>query len=181
MKDNDNSQLSALHSPFPPTEVEQRAIAIALSDVDALLHGLDRLIAKKRDIKQAAMQQLLTGETRLPGFEGEWEEVRLGDLFSFKNGLNKAREFFGHGTPIVNYMDVFKDPVIRFSQLEGRVSLTTAELKPSTIQGGCHAHIRGKHTLFGRTYSYSLEIKTVNRPSLSKACPPLISSTSVPQ
>jgi type I restriction enzyme, S subunit len=52
--------------PFP----EQRAIAMALSDVDGLLGGLDRLIAKKRDLKQAAMQQLLTGQNRLPGFHG---------------------------------------------------------------------------------------------------------------
>ena len=51
--------------PIPPTDAEQRAIATALSDVDALLDGLDRLIAKKRDLKQAAMQQLLTGQTRL--------------------------------------------------------------------------------------------------------------------
>ena len=58
---------------------EQRAIAAALSDVDALLGGLDRLIAKKRDLKQAAMQQLLTGQTRLPGFHGEWEVKRLGE------------------------------------------------------------------------------------------------------
>ena len=54
--------------PIPPTLPEQRAIAEALSDVDELLDALDRLIAKKRDIKQAAMQQLLTGQTRLPGF-----------------------------------------------------------------------------------------------------------------
>jgi type I restriction enzyme S subunit len=53
--------------PVPPTTEEQRAIAAALSDVDALLGGLERLIAKKRDLKQAAMQQLLTGQTRLPG------------------------------------------------------------------------------------------------------------------
>jgi len=52
--------------PAPRTIQEQRAIATALSDVDALLGGLDRLIAKKRDLKQAAMQQLLTGQTRLP-------------------------------------------------------------------------------------------------------------------
>ena len=45
--------------------------------MDALLGGLDRLIAKKRDLKQAAMQQLLTGQTRLPGFHGEWEVKRL--------------------------------------------------------------------------------------------------------
>ena len=56
-----------------PPLPEQRAIATALSDVDALLGALDRLIAKKRDLKQAAMQQLLTGQTRLPGFHGEWE------------------------------------------------------------------------------------------------------------
>jgi len=56
--------------PVPP-KTEQRAIATALSDVDALLGGLDRLIAKKRDLKEAAMQQLLTGQTRLPGFHGE--------------------------------------------------------------------------------------------------------------
>jgi type I restriction enzyme S subunit len=62
--------------PSPPI-VEQCAIAAALSDVDALLSGLDRLIAKKRDLKQAAMQQLLTGQTRLPGFHREWEVKTL--------------------------------------------------------------------------------------------------------
>ena len=72
--------------PLPPTETEQRAIATALSDVDGLLGGLDRLIAKKRDLKQAAMQQLLTGQTRLPGFHGEWETVAAGDIGVFKGG-----------------------------------------------------------------------------------------------
>jgi type I restriction enzyme, S subunit len=66
------SKVLKLPLAVPPTEAEQRAIATALSDVDALLGGLDRLIAKKRDLKQAAMQQLLTGQTRLPGFHGEW-------------------------------------------------------------------------------------------------------------
>ena len=65
--------------PLPPLP-EQRAIAEALSDVDELLGALDRLIAKKGALKQAAMQQLLTGQTRLPGFHGEWEVKRLGDL-----------------------------------------------------------------------------------------------------
>ena len=71
--------------PIPPLP-EQRAIAAALSDVDALLGGLDRLIAKKRDLKQAAMQQLLTGQTRLPGFSGEWEVKRLGDVGEIRSG-----------------------------------------------------------------------------------------------
>ncbi|WP_085375066.1 restriction endonuclease subunit S [Magnetospirillum sp. ME-1] len=69
-------KLKLLCPPLP----EQRAIAAALSDVDALLDGLDQLIAKKRDLKQAAMQQLLTGQIRLPGFQGEWEVKRLGEV-----------------------------------------------------------------------------------------------------
>ncbi len=79
------SKVLKLRLAFPPIESEQCAIATALSDVDALLDGLDRLIAKKHDLKQAAMQQLLTGETRLPGFEGEWEVKRLGEIA----GLNR--------------------------------------------------------------------------------------------
>ena len=75
--------------PLPPTEAEQRAIAVALSDVDTLLDGLDRLIAKKRDLKQAAMQQLLTGQTRLPGFSGEWEMKRLGDVLTICHGKSQ--------------------------------------------------------------------------------------------
>ncbi|MCG2786763.1 MAG: restriction endonuclease subunit S [Anaerolineae bacterium] len=70
------------HPPLP----EQRAIAGALSDVDALIAALDRLIVKKRDLKQAAMQQLLTGQTRLPGFSGEWEVKRLGGVIEIKKG-----------------------------------------------------------------------------------------------
>ena len=75
-----------------PTLPEQRAIASALSDVDALLAGLDRLIAKKRDLKQAAMQQLLTGKIRLGGFKGEWEVKTLGDLFAFSGGYSASRD-----------------------------------------------------------------------------------------
>ena len=69
-----------------PSLPEQRAIATALSDVDTLLDGLERLIAKKRDLKQATMQQLLTGQTRLPGFHGEWAVKRLGDVLTICHG-----------------------------------------------------------------------------------------------
>ncbi len=72
-------RIALIAVPFPK-ETEQRAIAAALSDVDGLLGGLDRLIAKKRDLKQAAMQQLLTGQTRLPGFHGEWQLKRFGEV-----------------------------------------------------------------------------------------------------
>jgi type I restriction enzyme, S subunit len=72
-----------------PAITEQRAIATALSDMDALLGGLERLIAKKRDLKQAAMQQLLTGKARLPGFSEEWEVKRLGDVLTICHGQSQ--------------------------------------------------------------------------------------------
>lgn len=78
-------ELAEFDLPRPPT-VEQKAIAAALSDVDALIVGLEKLIAKKRDLKQAAMQQLLTGQTRLPGFSGEWVVKSLGDIANIKTG-----------------------------------------------------------------------------------------------
>lgn len=71
---------------LPPTIAEQEAIAEALSDVDALLEALDRLIAKKRQIKQGTMQELLTGKRRLPGFSGEWEVKRLGEVVAIRKG-----------------------------------------------------------------------------------------------
>jgi type I restriction enzyme S subunit len=92
--------------PSPP---EQRAIAEALSDVDGLLGGLDRLIAKKRDLKQATMQQLLTGQTRLPGFNGEWAMKRLGDVIEkLVGGGTPSRsnsEFWGNEIPWVTVKD----------------------------------------------------------------------------
>ena len=71
--------------PVPPPS-EQRAIAGALSDVDELIGALGQLIAKKRDLKLATMQQLLTGQTRLPSFRGEWEVKRIADLFNITAG-----------------------------------------------------------------------------------------------
>ncbi|MBI2399179.1 MAG: restriction endonuclease subunit S [Xanthomonadales bacterium] len=94
---------------LPVDKEEQRAIAEALSDVDALLGGLDRLIAKKRDLKQAAMQQLLTGETRLPGFHGEWVVKTIGDIVEkIVGGGTPSRansEFWGNEIPWVTVKD----------------------------------------------------------------------------
>ena len=73
------SQFRALELSIPCGD-EQRAIAEALSDVDGLLNALEALIAKKQAIKQATMQQLLTGKTRLPGFSGTWETRCLHDV-----------------------------------------------------------------------------------------------------
>lgn len=89
--------------PHPP---EQRAIATALSDVDALLEGLERLIAKKRDLKQAAMQQLLTGRTRLPRFGGSWKAKTLGEIATIKDGTHQTPKYVPSGIPFYSVEQV---------------------------------------------------------------------------
>jgi type I restriction enzyme S subunit len=102
--------LRAYRFPAPPLP-EQRAIAAALSDVDGLLGALDRLIAKKRDLKQAAMQQLLTGQTRLPGFKGEWVVKRLGDVAEMGSGgtpPSSVSAYYDGDIPWVSISDMTK-------------------------------------------------------------------------
>ena len=94
--------------PLPPV-AEQHAVATAFSDVDALLGGLDRLIAKKRDLKQAAMQQLLTGETRLPGFSAKWVARPLGQVGDIKSGGTPSTtqaHFWDGGVPWCTPTDI---------------------------------------------------------------------------
>lgn len=71
---------------LPIDPIEQQAIAEALSDVDAVVSSLTKLINKKKNIKQGAMKELLTGKKRLEGFTGEWGKVRLGDVGKFISG-----------------------------------------------------------------------------------------------
>jgi type I restriction enzyme S subunit len=80
VKHTSPSKLLAIPIPLPSTLAEQEAIASALSDADAWIESLEQLIAKKRQIKQGAMQELLTGKRRLPGFSGEWEECNVGEV-----------------------------------------------------------------------------------------------------
>ena len=81
-----NANLNAFLVPLPRDQGDRNAIATALSDVDALLARLDALIAKKRDLKQASMQQLLTGQTRLPGFSSAWEMKQFSEICHMKSG-----------------------------------------------------------------------------------------------
>lgn len=83
-----------------PSLDEQNAIAEALLAVDGLIGALEKLIAKKRAIKQAAMQQLLTGETRLPGFGSKWDQTTLGEVANIKSGATPSTQVaaFWNGT-----------------------------------------------------------------------------------
>lgn len=91
-----------------PTIDEQAAIAGALSDADRLLEALEALIAKKQAIKQAAMQQLLTGKIRLPGFSGEWKTKRLDEIGFFSKGRGIKREdILEDGHPCIRYGELY--------------------------------------------------------------------------
>jgi type I restriction enzyme S subunit len=124
---NASSTLGALYKDdvkdilvcLPPTLTEQKAIATALSDVDEMIAKLEKLIEKKKAIKQGVMQQLLTpphkGGKRLEGFSGEWVEVSLDEVAELKNGYAfKSSEYDDKGAYTVvtianvqsGYMDI---------------------------------------------------------------------------
>jgi type I restriction enzyme, S subunit len=84
-------QIKNLTIPLPPTKAEQEAIAHALSDIDALIESLDRLLTKKRQIKQGAMQELLTRKKRLKGFSGEWQSKIFGEIFNYQSTATNSR------------------------------------------------------------------------------------------
>ena len=139
--------LKAYRVPLPSSVVEQRAIAAALSDVDALLAKLDQFIAKKRDLKQAAMQQLLTGQTRLPGFSGAWEVKRLGDVadpnqkWSFTGGPFgsnlKFSDYTDEGVRIIQLQNIgdgeFHDDYAIYTSAEKAVELLSCNVYPGDI------------------------------------------------
>lgn len=95
--------------PLPATRKEQEAIAEALSDTDVLIESLEQLLAKKLHLKQGAMQELLTGKKRLPGFIGKWEVKRLGELFTFSGGYSASRDQLStEGHCYLHYGDIHK-------------------------------------------------------------------------
>ena len=115
---------------------EQRAIAEALSDVDGLLNALDALIAKKQAIKQAAMQQLLTGKTRLPEFKGAWYKTKMGNIGSIYGGLsgkNKA-DFGGGNARYVTFLGILENVTLDVRHTE-RVQVRHGESQNSVMKG----------------------------------------------
>ena len=127
-----NKHVKPLAFPVPTVD-EQRAIAKALSDADELLATLDQVIAKKRDLKQATMQQLLTGKTRLPGFSGEWEVKRLGDICELKMGRTPPRlnpAFWGEGYVWLSIADLQSKLVSSSKEQVTEAAAATMELIP---------------------------------------------------
>lgn len=107
------TQLSAIEIVVPP-KPEQEAIAKSLTEIDDLISSLEKLMTKKKAIKQGAMQELLTGKRRLPGFFGEWEKTVLGTVSSFYTGgtPSKKREDWWNGDiPWISSSDLTEDAI----------------------------------------------------------------------
>jgi type I restriction enzyme S subunit len=121
--------------PLPPTLTEQKAIATALSDVDALISSLEQGITKKKAIKQGVMQELLTpphkGGKRLPGFSEEWNEIRLGDLIhDFQNGYAfSAIGYEDFGIRIITMAQIGLQGQFQFNESKGNY-WDVSQLKP---------------------------------------------------
>lgn len=170
------ASLSKVFVPVPPIE-EQRAIAKALSDVDGLLAGLDALIAKKKALKQGAMQQLLTGKQRLPGFKGEWVVRRLGEVAEVISGATPRTNVpaYWNGTiPWCTPTDI--------TGTEGKYISTTERSITKEGLEGCNTKLLPKGALLLCTRATIGEIKIAavpictNQGFKSLVCGPLASN-----
>lgn len=111
---------------LPTNLPEQQAIAAALSDADGVVAGLERVIAKKRLIKQGAMQDLLTARRRLPGFSGEWEVKKLGDLVT---------SVTGGGTPSRTRSELWDGPIPWMTVKDFATGAVNTTLESITAEG----------------------------------------------
>lgn len=143
-------KLANIPLPMPQPE-EQNALSALFADVNSLLNALDRLITKKSDLKQAAMQQLLTGKRRLPGYRGEWSQRSIGKLMSESGGsiqtgpfgtLLKASEYTAEGHFVISVGEIGPG-VIRIGPNTPRVPRSVVERLPEYV-------LRDGDIVFGR-------------------------------
>ena len=122
--------------PVPYKKNEQSRIATALSDIDDLIATTKKLIEKKRNIKEGAMQELLSGKRRLPGFKEKWVEKEVGLTGFTYNGLSgKSKEDFGSGNSLyITFLNVLSNPVIDTSCFE-KININPNERQNRAIKG----------------------------------------------
>ena len=133
-----------------PPSLEQEAITEALSDADALIESLEQLLVKKRQLKQGAMQELVTGKKRLPGFESnpghkqtevgvipeDWETVPFSGLMEFQNGVNADKGAYGTGFRFINVLEVITKSHLRAQDIPGRVELSKSSAAAYAVRRG---------------------------------------------
>jgi len=157
-------QIRLFKIPVPPLP-EQEKIAQVLSDVDSAIAHLDKLINKKRNLKQGTMQQLLTGKKRLSGFghqskgykntqlgviSEDWEVFTLQALFNLKNGVNADKKQYGKGIKFINVLEIIQNSSLFYKDIPGFISLDLQTIKNNLVQKG--------DILFNRTSETQEEI-----------------------
>ena len=125
------STLKSFPIPIPPIEIQEKIVQILDKFTDYVTELTSELTSRKKQYS-FYRDKLLSFEDEV--YQVEWKT--LGELFVFKNGLNKGKEFFGSGTPIVNYTDVYKNKKISSDILKGKVRVSTEEIERYGIQKG---------------------------------------------
>lgn len=120
--------------PLPKDKSEQQNIASALSSIDKLIDDLGRTIQKKQRIREGAMEELLSGKKRLPGFTEEWVEKKIGDIGKTYSGLTgKTKEDFGHGdAKYITFLNVLNNAILDISIFEA------VDVRPNEKQNAAH-------------------------------------------
>lgn len=127
---------------FLPSLPEQARIGTFFRQLDRLITLHQRKRGRLENIKKAMLEKMFpkngadVPEVRFAGFTEAWEQRKVGEYYDFKNGLNKGKEYFGIGTPIVNFTDVFHLRGIYEKDLKGKVSLTRAEIANFQVKMG---------------------------------------------
>ena len=146
------SDFSTLKFQFPSYEVQQK-IGSLLSHVDSLIQAKTKKLESLKAVKKSLLQKCFpkagekVPEMRFAGFSGDWEKVDIGTYYEFKNGLNKEKEFFGCGTPIVNYTDVYHNRGIKSNEIKGTVMLSKEELNSFSVHKGDMFFTRTSETI----------------------------------
>ncbi len=137
------TSLGQLPVVLPPTIAEQKQIARALSDIDALIEGLEGTIGKKRQIKQGAMQELLMGKRRLPGFGNQWESKQFGELVAPRSERIDPRKSGGHNFCIeLEHIGSGTDLLLSSTTTGNQSSLKSVFYQGDVLFGKLRAYLR---------------------------------------
>ena len=155
-----------------PTEGEQKRIYESISDVEKLIESLEMQIAKKKAIKQGAMQELLTGKKRLPGFSGEWETFIFGALFDFipNNAFTRAQMADSGKVKNIHYGDILTKYGAYVDGNSGTIPYITKEIDLARFAERCYLQsgdIIIADTAEDETVGKALEVVNVDCPILA--------------
>lgn len=119
--------ISGMIMPVPPMS-EQVKIINVLSDIDALITDLQKLIRKKKDIRQGTLQKIMTGKNRLQGFNKQWKDTTLGKICDIKDGTHQTPHYVESGIPFYSVETVTNDDFahVKYISLEEHERLTSS-------------------------------------------------------